>query len=51
MTDALTIPSNLAGNCAISIPAGKINNIPVGLQINCDKFQEEKMLQIANLFL
>jgi aspartyl-tRNA(Asn)/glutamyl-tRNA(Gln) amidotransferase subunit A len=46
--DILTIPSNLAGNCAISIPSGKINNIPVGMQIICDKFQEEKLLRIAN---
>ncbi len=45
--DALTIPSSLAGNCCISIPAGKIQNIPVGLQIMCDKFQEQKMLEIA----
>jgi len=48
--DALTIPSNLAGNCAISIPCGKINNIPVGMQVICDKFQEQKMLQIARAF-
>ena len=48
--DALTIPVNLAGNCAISIPAGEINKIPVGMQIMCDKFQEQKMLQIANAF-
>ena len=48
--DALTIPSNLAGNCAISIPCGKIENIPVGMQIICDKFQEQKMLQIARIF-
>ena len=46
-SDALTIPANLAGICAISVPAGKINNIPVGLQIMCDKFQENKMLEIA----
>ena len=45
--DALTIPSNLVGNCSISIPIGKINNIPVGMQIMCDKFKDEKMLQIA----
>lgn len=50
-TDLLTIPSNLAGNCAISIPAGKISGIPVGLQITCDKFQEQKLLQVANSFL
>lgn len=48
--DALTIPSNLAGNCAISIPTGKINNVPVGIQIICDKFKDEKMLQIARAF-
>jgi Asp-tRNA(Asn)/Glu-tRNA(Gln) amidotransferase A subunit family amidase len=32
------------------LPAGTINNIPVGMQISCDKFQDEKMLQIANAF-
>lgn len=48
--DALTIPSNLAGNCSISIPVGEINKIPVGMQIICDKFQEEKLLTIARSF-
>ncbi len=48
--DALTIPSNLAGNCAISIPVGEIENIPVGMQIMCDKFEDKKMLQIAKAF-
>ena len=48
--DALTIPSNLAGNCAISVPAGEIDYIPVGIQIVCDRFQEQKMLQIAREF-
>ena len=46
-SDILTIPSNLAGNCAISIPAGKLEGIPIGMQIICDKFQEQKLLQIA----
>lgn len=45
--DALTIPANLAGNCAMSIPIGEIQGIPTGMQIMCDKFKEEKMLQIA----
>ena len=48
--DALTAPSNLAGNCSISVPVGKISGIPIGIQIMCDKFQEQKMLQIANAF-
>ena len=46
--DALTCPMNLAGNCALSLPVGKIENIPVGMQIACDKFQDQKMLQIAS---
>ena len=45
--DALTCPINLVGNCAISIPCGNIQGVPVGMQIACDKFQDEKMLQIA----
>jgi aspartyl-tRNA(Asn)/glutamyl-tRNA(Gln) amidotransferase subunit A len=47
--DALTIPSNLAGNCSISIPAGKIDGVPVGMQIMADKFNEQKMLEAAAL--
>ena len=45
--DALTIPANLAGICAVSIPAGKIDGIPVGMQVMCGKGQESKMLSIA----
>ncbi|HJX50555.1 MAG TPA: Asp-tRNA(Asn)/Glu-tRNA(Gln) amidotransferase subunit GatA [Candidatus Nanoarchaeia archaeon] len=48
--DALTIPANLAGNCALSLPAGKIDGVPVGMQIMCDCFEDEKMLQIARSF-
>ena len=49
--DILTISSNLAGNCSISIPTENISGIPVGLQIICDKFEEQKLLQISNAFL
>jgi aspartyl-tRNA(Asn)/glutamyl-tRNA(Gln) amidotransferase subunit A len=45
--DALTIPANLAEICAISIPAGKIEGVPVGLQLMCSKNSEGKMLSIA----
>ncbi len=47
--DALTIPANLAEICAISIPAGKIDGIPVGVQVFCAKGQEAKMLSIARM--
>lgn len=45
--DALTIPANLAEICAVSIPAGKINGIPVGMQVMCGKGEEGKMLSFA----
>lgn len=48
--DELTSPSNIAGNCAISIPVSEIKGIPIGLQIICDKFEDQKMLQIARSF-
>ncbi|MBS3094247.1 aspartyl/glutamyl-tRNA amidotransferase subunit A [Candidatus Pacearchaeota archaeon] len=48
--DVLTCPVNIAGNCAISIPMGKIKNIPIGMQVICGKFKEEKMFQIARSF-
>ena len=48
--DALTIPANLAEICALSLPAGKIDNIPVGMQIMCAKGQESKMFSIASEF-
>ncbi len=45
--DALTIPANLAEICAVSVPAGAIDKIPVGLQVMCSKGNDAKMLSIA----
>jgi aspartyl-tRNA(Asn)/glutamyl-tRNA(Gln) amidotransferase subunit A len=45
--DVLTTPYNLYGNCAMSLPCSEINGIPFGMQIACDRLQDEKMLQIA----
>lgn len=46
--DSFTIPSNLAGIPAISMPLGEIDKIPAGIQILVPKFQESKMFAIAN---
>ncbi|MEM4259297.1 MAG: amidase family protein [Candidatus Pacearchaeota archaeon] len=48
--DALTIPANLAEICAVSVPAGRIANVPVGLQVMCAKGEDAKMLSIAKCF-
>ena len=45
--DAFTIPANLAEICAISVPAGNISNIPTGIQIMCNQFEEKKLFEIA----
>lgn len=47
--DSCTVPANLAELCALSIPAGKIDNIPIGMQIFCAKGEESKMLSIAKM--
>jgi len=47
--DKLTIPANLFGGCAISIPSGNINGIPVGMQIMGNKLDEQTILNVAKL--
>lgn len=47
-SDTLTIPANLAGIPALSIPAGlDSQGLPIGLQIMGNHFQEQKILNIA----
>ncbi len=47
--DKLTIPVNLFGGCAISIPCGKIKGIPVGMQVIGNKLDDQKILNVASL--
>ncbi|OGB75289.1 glutaminyl-tRNA synthase (glutamine-hydrolyzing) subunit A [candidate division Kazan bacterium RIFCSPHIGHO2_01_FULL_49_10] len=47
MSDLLTVPANIAGIPAISIPCGQVDNLPVGLQIMGPQLGESKVLQIA----
>jgi len=50
LEDIFVSGPSLAGLPAVSIPAGFINNLPLGLQIIGAKFQEAKILQAANNF-
>lgn len=49
-SDIFTVPINLTGICAISIPCGYVEGLPVGLQIIGDKFEELKVLRLARAF-
>jgi aspartyl-tRNA(Asn)/glutamyl-tRNA(Gln) amidotransferase subunit A len=44
---ALTIPSNIYGNPAISIPAGTVDGLPIGLQILAPHHREQWLLDLA----
>ena len=48
--DILTVPANLIGCPALSIPCGFSNNLPVGLQLIGKPFCEDAILQAAYTF-
>jgi aspartyl-tRNA(Asn)/glutamyl-tRNA(Gln) amidotransferase subunit A len=50
MQDVYTISTNLAGLPGLSMPAGLMNNLPVGIQLIGNYFSEAKLLNIANIF-
>jgi len=47
LSDVCTIPVNIAGIPAISIPVGFVDNLPVGMQIMGKPLSEETLLRIA----
>ena len=50
MQDVYTISTNLAGLPGLSMPAGLMNKLPVGIQLIGNYFSEAKLLNIANIF-
>ena len=46
---ALTIPANLTGYPAVSIPAGRIDGLPVGLQVIGRRHEEQLLLDLARV--
>ena len=50
LADVCTIPANLAGIPAMSIPCGFAKGMPIGLQIMAKALDEETMLRVAYTF-
>jgi len=48
LSDVFTVSTNLAGLPAMSIPMGFKNNLPLGLQIIGNHFDESKILSLAH---
>ncbi len=51
LEDMYTVSANIAGIPAMSVPAGMIEEdgemLPMGIQLMCDKWQEEKLLEMG----
>ncbi|HEX5335018.1 MAG TPA: Asp-tRNA(Asn)/Glu-tRNA(Gln) amidotransferase subunit GatA [Propionicimonas sp.] len=45
--DLCTIPSNLAGNCAASIPCGLADGLPVGFQIMAPALADDRLYRVG----
>ena len=50
LSDVLTIPANIAGIPAISIPAGFSDGLPVGMQVVAPRLREDTIFHIASSY-
>lgn len=50
LCDVFTAPLDLAGMPGLAIPCGKVNNLPVGLQIIGKPFSESQIFDVADAF-
>ena len=51
LSDLLTVPANLAGLPAISIPCGfDTKGLPIGMQLIGNVLEENRILNTANIF-
>jgi len=50
LSDIYTIATNLAGLPGMSVPCGFSNNLPVGLQIIGNYFEESRLLNVAHQY-
>lgn len=49
LVDAYTVPANLAGLPALSVPAGMVGKLPVGMQFISRKFEESTLFAVGKM--
>ncbi len=50
LSDVLTIPANIAGIPALSLPCGFADGLPVGLQLMANSFREDLLFQAGHAY-
>ncbi|HKR98730.1 MAG TPA: amidase family protein, partial [Candidatus Dormibacteraeota bacterium] len=50
LCDVVTIPANLAGVPAISVPCGFAGELPVGLQVIAPRFHDARVFRVAHAY-
>jgi len=50
LSDIYTVPANIGGICAISVPCGFAKGLPIGMQLMGRPFAEKTILNAANIY-
>jgi aspartyl-tRNA(Asn)/glutamyl-tRNA(Gln) amidotransferase subunit A len=50
LADLCTIPSDLAGNSAISVPCGLADGLPAGLQVMAPALADDRLYRVGAAF-
>ena len=50
LSDALTVPANIAGIPGLSVPIGMVDGLPVGMQILGPHFSEDLLFKLGHFY-
>jgi len=50
LSDMFTLPVNIAGIPALSLPCGLAQGLPIGLQLMADRFREDLLLRVGHAY-
>ena len=50
LSDVFTLPINIAGIPAMTLPSGYVSGLPVGLQLMANRFREDTLFRVAHAY-